>query len=121
RADPHLGLVLLDPRYGGAQLDNAVAELARHADRHELRPADEAILLRAALGVEQPLEAAARMAVEEHVEQAEVGGLRRPDRLDAELDERAATARVHVAPQPRPERLAVEPARVRRLPRRVER
>ena len=57
---------------------------------HELRAADEAVLLCAALGVEQHLEAAGRVDVEEHVEQRHVLGLRRPDRLDPELEQASA-------------------------------
>ena len=72
-----------------------VAELLRHADRQPLRAADEAVLLRPALGVEEQLEAARRVDVEEHVEQRHVLGLRRPDGLDPEL--RAGCARRWVA------------------------
>jgi hypothetical protein len=69
---------------------HAVAELLGHPYRDELGAADEAVLLRAALGFEQPLEAASRVAVEEHVQEAQVRGLGGPDRLHAELDQRPA-------------------------------
>jgi hypothetical protein len=59
---------VLDRAYRVAQ-EHALAQLLGDANREELRAAHEAVLLCAALGVEEQLEAARRVDVEEHVEQ----------------------------------------------------
>src|SRR5205823_10353591 len=59
RVDLHAAAAdLRDPARGRAQEYAAAAELVGHPDRHELRAADEALLLRASAGVEVALEAA---------------------------------------------------------------
>ena len=91
---------VLDAPHGRAEHDPLLAELLRHPQRDQLRAADEAVLLGAALGVEEHLEAARRVDVEEHVQERHVLGLGGPDGLDAELEQRAAALRGEVAAHP---------------------
>ena len=98
-----------------------LAELLGHPERDPLRAAHEAVLLGAALRVEQQLERARRVDVEEHVQERHVLGLRRPHGLHTQLEQHAARLRRHVAAHPGRHRLAVELRRARGLPGRVER
>ena len=66
---PHHDAVVgaLDRPHGRLEQDALAAELLGHQHCDPLRAADEAVLLRAALGVEQQLERAGRVDIEEHV------------------------------------------------------
>ena len=87
-----------DPAHRLAE-DDAVAEALGELDRHELRAADEAALLRAAAGVDQPLDVArvglvaGRGEVEEDEEQRDVARLAREDRGDGDVEQEAARGR----------------------------
>jgi hypothetical protein len=111
---------VLDLPYGRRQ-PHRVPELLGDAQRDELRTADEAVLLRPALGRGEDLEALPGTDVEQDVKERDVARLGGPDALDQDLDQHAGRARVDVAAHPGPERLRVEPLRPARLPRRVER
>ena len=95
---------------------DTVAQLLRHADRDQLRPADHARVLRAALGVEQRVEA--RRPTRCRTGRAAARGPRAaPPRPPRRQRQRLAGAlRVDVAPHPRPQRLAVPLLRLRRGP-----
>ncbi len=111
---------VVDPAHGRRQ-DHVAAQPVRQLDRHALRPADEAAVLRAAAGVDEHVQAAGRVDVEEHVQQRDVLGLRRPDGLGEELDHRPPRARAHVVLEPGMGGHPVPLAGARCGPRRVQR
>jgi len=110
---------VLDAPHGRAEDEPLVPQLLGHPHRHELRPAHEAVLLGAALGVEQEFEAARRVDVEERVQQGDLLGLGRPDGLDTQLEQHSPRPGGEVAAHPRGQALAVELRRVWCLPGRV--
>ena len=112
---------VLDAADRSAEHEPVLAQLLGHPQRYLLRAAHEAVLLRAALGVEQHLEAAGRVDVEEHVQQRHVLGLGGPDGLEAQLEQHPPGAGHQVAPHPGRRRLRIQAGRVRRLPRGLER
>jgi hypothetical protein len=110
--------VLGDAPHGGAQHH---VEPVRQQDREPLRPADEAVLLRATAGAEQDVPTVAGVQVEQRVQQGQLGRLRRPDGGHAGAQQLPGGRRGDVAPQPGLERLAVPRCRVERAPRGVQR
>src|SRR3954452_8780636 len=96
---------------------DAVAEGLGHREREALRAAREAVLLSAALGVEDEVERSGGGDVEEDEEQREVLRLGAPERLADDAEERAGRRRHRPATQPRGEGLTVERPRPRRRPR----
>ena len=117
-ADGHAVRVLGDRAHGRLEDD---VERLRQLPREQLRAAHEAVLLRAALRVEQRLQPAGGVDVEEHVEQRGLDGVDRPDGLEREPEHRPRRGRAHVAPQPGLERLRVPPRGAPGGPRRLER
>ena len=115
-----------DPAHGPAQHD-AVAEALGELDRHELRAADEAALLRAAAGVDQPLDVprvrlvAGGGEVEEDEEQRDVTRLAREDRGDGDVEQETARGRQDVGELPCLEGLRIPLLGARRRPWRIER
>jgi hypothetical protein len=83
--DGHPIGAMLDPPHRGAEDQPLRAQPFRHPQRHELRAAHQPVLLGAALGVEEDLEAAGRVDVEEQVKERQLLGLGSPDRLDPQL------------------------------------
>ena len=69
RVHGHAIVTVGDAAHRRSEHQPPLAERLRHPDRQELGAADEAILLCAALGLEQQVEAAGRVNVEEDVEQ----------------------------------------------------
>ena len=110
---------VLDPPHRGAEPQPLAPELLGQQQRQSLRAAVEAVLLGAALGPDQRVEAAAGVRVEEDVEQRDVARLRRPDRLGGELEQVPGARRPGVAADPGGERLGVPLARLRGLPGRL--
>src|SRR5204862_1531998 len=98
---------------GHAQLD-ALAELLRRLDRHELRPAHEAALLSTARRVDETLEGArvrlipGARRVEDDEQQRDVSRLGSEDRLDADVEQEPAVRGRRVLLLPGLERHAVE-------------
>ena len=105
----------------GAQDQPLLGELLGHPDRHELRPADEAVLLGSPLGIEEHVEASGRVDVEEDVQERHVFRLGGPDGLDGQLEQHPARPGGQVAAHPGGGGLPVESSGVRRLPGCVER
>ena len=93
----------------------------RGGDRDLLRAADDPVLLGAAVGRDEHVEAAAGMHVEQEVQQRQVRGLGGPDGFADQLEEALGTARVRVLGEPGGDGLAVPLGRLGRPPRRIER
>ena len=98
---------LLDPANGHTKSDT-VAELLGEAERHELRAADEPVLLRAARCARERVDPAARVRVEERVQEREVGRLGGEDPLGEQPQHLSSRPRARVALYPGLERLRVE-------------
>ena len=94
-------------RRTGADSTSRSPSVARHRRSQASRTLDEAVLLRAAVGVQQQVELAGRGDVEQKVQERHVRGHRGPDGLHGNLHQIAAAAGGHVPAQPRPGRLAV--------------
>ena len=109
-------LGLLDPRHRRLK-PHAVAKLLGHTPRHEVWPADEARLLRAARGVEQAIEATRSAHVRARVEERQLLRLGAPERLARDGQQPAHLLRVRVSLDPRGEGLAVALGRAIRAPR----
>ena len=118
--DHDAGVAVADGAHRRAE-DDALAERGGDPLGDDLGAADDAVLLGAALGVEQRLDRAGRGDVEEGVQEREVARLGRPDGLHREPDQVAPGRRADRPPDPGVEGLRIPAGGVGRRPRRRRR
>jgi hypothetical protein len=107
RQHGHAGAVPVHRGHRGVQAD-PVAQGLGQPQRDALRAADDLVLLRSPVGVDQRVEAARRADVGEGPQRRHVLWLRGEHRLGDQAQEGPPSGRVRVAPHPGGERLAVE-------------
>jgi hypothetical protein len=120
RFDAYAASVLGDPAHRRAEHD-VIAQLRREPLREQLRAADEAVLLCAALDIEERVEAPGRAHVREHPERGQLGGPRPHHGTRRDLEQAARLLRAGRLADPTRQRLRVEVSRLRRVPRCVGR
>ena len=98
-----------------------VAEPVGEAISDKRGPADEAVLLCAAAGIDQPLERAGGVRVEQHMQHRQVAGLGGEDRLGPERQQHPRALARGVAADPGAERLAVHLPGISRRPGGIKR